>query len=140
MCESAACCPTQAWWLYLDDPQLGVEASHICGVARNDGVIAPASVDRDAGVDRVVSVSLTTKDPDRLGGRFVKDRHRDVGEAKRPGHAGLTRARPPCLGERSGGYVDGQTGCVGLVKQSLHPPIGSFDGDQCSGVERYARH
>jgi hypothetical protein len=43
--------------------------------------------------------------------------------------AGLARAGPPRLRQRTGRDVDGQSGGVSLVEQGLHSPIGSLDCD-----------
>ncbi|MGH9093213.1 MAG: hypothetical protein ACRDZR_17815 [Acidimicrobiales bacterium] len=76
-------------WSDFDDADAGVEMAEIDRVARDHGLVVSAGVEDHAGVDGVVSVSLSAQDAGGLGGRFVKGRDSDVRQRKRPGQAGL---------------------------------------------------
>jgi hypothetical protein len=118
----------------------GVELAEVGGSAGDDCVMALASVEDDAGVDGVVGAALAAQDPGGLGFGLIEGGHGDIGEVEGAGEPRLARAGPPGLGEGAGGDVDGKTCGVGFIEQCLHSAVGSFDGDEGSGVQSDAGH
>lgn len=55
----APCLGTPAWWLYLDDSNVRIEAAEIGWIAGDHALIASTGVEHHAGIDWVVSASLS---------------------------------------------------------------------------------
>src|SRR5579875_3157400 len=117
-----------------------VESTQIVRVARDDGLMVRACRDDDRSVDDIGGPGSAAEYAGRLGVGFLERCDVDVVQTEEAGETCLAGTAPPALRQDAGRDGELGPGEVGLMEERLHAAVGTFDGDERSGVEHSAGH